>query len=78
MSEANGARSGKRSWRPKRPKGRIRSALERRRLIVQLRDAHKELDQERSRNAELTAELEKLKAKKQKRAPARSRAKATR
>jgi hypothetical protein len=78
VSEANGARAGKRSWRPKRPKGRIRSALERRRLIVQLRDAHKELDQERSRNAELTAELETLKTKKQKRAPARSRPKASR
>jgi hypothetical protein len=80
--EANGARAGKRSWRPKGRKGRIRSALERRRLTAQLRDAQKELEHERSRNAELTAELGKLKAKKQRKSttpsPAKPKARASR
>jgi hypothetical protein len=67
-SEPNGAQAGKRSWRADRPKGKIRSALERRRLIAELRETQKELEKERDRNAKLSDELEQLKSR---RSPAR-------
>lgn len=57
-ADANGSRAEKRSWKPK---GKMRLTLERRKLRSELRSAHLALEQERARNAELTAELEKLK-----------------
>jgi len=55
---ANGSQTRERS---RRPKGRIRAAIERRRLAAELREARKELDEERRRSADLTAEVDKLK-----------------